>query len=58
MLTEEAAKLIALATIISRLDYCNRVLWDLLDSELNRLQKIQNSAAILALKKQIVFHQS
>ena len=42
---ENAAKTIASATIMSRLDYCNSILWGLPSYQLNKLQKIQNTAA-------------
>ena len=44
-LTQEAAALIAIATITSRLDYCNSVLWGLPATQLDRLQRVQNTAA-------------
>ena len=45
LLSKEAANAIAVATVTSRLDYCNSCLWRIRGSELDRLQKIQNTAA-------------
>ena len=39
------------ATVTSRLDYCNSILFDLPAEQLNRLQRVQNNAARLVLKK-------
>ena len=44
-LTRDAANAIAVSTIISRLDYCNSCLWGINSKEIDKLQKIQNSAA-------------
>ena len=44
-LTKEAANAIAIATISSRLDYCNSTFWGIPTYEIKRLQKIQNTAA-------------
>ena len=45
VLTQSAANSLALAMVISRVDYCNSVLWGLPSTQLDRLQKIQNTAA-------------
>jgi hypothetical protein len=44
-LTPEAAKMVAVALILSRLDYCNSCLWGINESEMQRLQVVQNTAA-------------
>ena len=44
-LTKKAANAIAVATITSRIDYCNSTFWGIPSYELHRLQKIQNAAA-------------
>ena len=44
-ITEDAAIKLMLATVISRLDYCNAILTNIQKKEINRLQKIQNAAA-------------
>ena len=44
-LSHDAAIKLMIATVLSRLDYCNSVLINLPTKELKRLQKVQNSAA-------------
>ena len=44
-LTVDAANTLAVAFILSRLDYCNPLLAGLPDHKLAKLQRIQNSAA-------------
>ena len=44
-LDEETAKRLMLATVISRLDYCNSFLVGLPDKYIFQLQKVQNAAA-------------
>ena len=43
-LTQDAADVIAVSLIMSRLDYCNNTLWGILANHLNHQQKIQNGA--------------
>ena len=50
-LTENACNKLILCLIFSKLDYCNSLLFALPKGKLNLLQKIQNSAARLVLKK-------
>ena len=45
MLTQTAANSLALATVMPRVDYCNSTLWGLPATQLDRLHKIQNTAA-------------
>ena len=42
--------------VISRLDSCNSILYGLQDTELNRLQRIQNTTARLVTKSKISEH--
>ena len=49
-LNESACKTLVQATIISRLDYCNSLLFGIPKKLLLRLQRLQNSAARLILK--------
>ena len=46
-LTEEATKTLIQANVISLLDYCNCLLAGLPDTQINRLQRVQNCAARL-----------
>ena len=41
------AKIIACAMVSSRLDYCNALLVDMSESNLNKLQRVQNTPAII-----------
>ena len=50
-LSTDAANKLAVSLILSRLDYCNSLLAGLPDSKLNKLQRIQNHAARLVLRK-------
>ena len=49
-LDEETAKRLMLATVMSRLDYCNSLLAYLPDKYIKQLQKIQNAAARLVAR--------
>ena len=50
-LSMESTKKLAVAFILSRLDYCNAVLAGIPDEKIAKLQRIQNSAARLVLRK-------
>ena len=50
-LSTDAANKLAVSLILSRLDYCNSLLAGLPDNKLNKLQRIQNHAARLVLRK-------
>ena len=45
LINRETANAIAVAMILSRLDYCNSCLWGLPQNQLHRLQKVRNNAA-------------
>jgi len=44
-LTQEALVTVVHAFLTSRIDYCNSLLYDISDYNINPLQRIQNSAA-------------
>ena len=50
-LSQSAAARLVAAMVISRLDYCNSVFTGLPADQIARLQRVQNSAARLVLKK-------
>ena len=50
-LSTDAVNKLAVSLILSRLEYCNSLLAGLPDNELNKLQRIQNYAARLVLRK-------
>ena len=51
LLTDEAASSLVLSLCVSHLDYCNSVLYGLLDITIGRMQKIQNMCVCLVLRK-------
>ena len=50
-LSTDAANKLAVSLILSSLDYCNSLLAGIPDNKLNKLQRIQNHAARLVLRK-------
>ena len=50
-LSTDAANKLAVSFILTRLDYCNSLLAGLPDNKLNKLQRIQNYAARIVLRK-------
>ena len=50
-LTKEASEILALSLVISHLDYCNVILYGISQSELSKLQRIQNMCAKLVLNR-------
>ena len=50
-LSTDAASKLAVSFVVTRLDYCNSLLAGLPDNKLNKLQRIQNHAALIVLRK-------
>ena len=50
LLSTDATKTLVSAFVLSRLDYCNSLLFDCPQYLLNKLQKVQNNAARLVLR--------
>jgi hypothetical protein len=50
-LTDEMAKSVAVTLVQSRLDYANSLLYGTSNTNLNKLQRVQNSLARIVLKK-------
>ena len=50
-LSTDAAHKLAVSFVLTRLDYCNSLLAGLPDNKLNKLQRIQNHAARIVLRK-------
>ena len=55
-LSKKATKRLISALVTSRLDYCNSVLTGLPSEQITQLQRVQNSAARLVLKKKKCEH--
>jgi len=49
-LTPEAARTISIGLVTSRLDYCNSLLYGTSESNLNKLQRVQNDLARVVLR--------
>ena len=56
LLTKEAANALAVATVLSRIDYCNSTLWGINAYQIDRLQKLQNTAARIVCRTNIRDH--
>ena len=50
-LTKDATEILTLSLVISHLDYCNVILYGIADSELSKMQRIQNMCAKLVLNR-------
>ena len=50
-LTKDATEILVLSLVISHLDYCNVILYGTADSELRKMQRIQNMCAKLVLNR-------
>ena len=55
-LSRQSAEILVHAFISSRLDYCNGLLYGLLDCLLNKLQRVQNACARLIFREQKFCH--
>ena len=51
ILTEETVKMLVLACVISKLDYCNSLFYNITEENMTKLQQVQNHAARLIMKK-------
>ena len=50
-LTKEATEILVLSLVISHLDYCNVILYGIAQSEIGKMQRIQNMSAKLVLNR-------
>ena len=55
-LTQDALITVVHAFVTSRIDYCNTLLYGISDYNINRLQRIQNSAARIVTNTRIYDH--
>ena len=55
-LTSDAAKILIQAYVMSKIDYCNSLLYGILDKLFNRIQRIENYAARVVLKLHKLSH--
>ena len=55
-LSQQSSEILVHAFVISRLDYCNGLLYELLDYLLNKLQRLQNACARLIFREQKFCH--
>ena len=46
----DSAKLLATALVSSRLDYCNSLLYGIADTDVTKLQRVQNRLACIVAK--------
>jgi len=54
--TQETLVTVVHAFVTSRIDYCTSLLYGISDYNINRLQRIQNSAACIVINTQIYDH--
>ena len=57
-LTTEAAKIVVQALVMSKLDYCNSIIFGISNKQLDKLQRIHNCAAKLVLTLNMEHHSS
>ena len=50
-LTKEATEILVLSLVVSHLDYCNVILYGIADTDLRKMQRIQNMSAKLVLQR-------